>query len=834
MYLSRIHYLLLNYYKDILILMIMSKVYEVTKLICPNQKGNYNDYKIFIRLDKIIKASGYIYIDIMEGDLIEGPFTNKNNEDIYQINKSYKIMLPQKPIQQKVRIQKLLNTNINTDDIGFFNSIGYGVEFWIKVYKCYNNCQDLDGCTMNVFKSLDIIGKHILKYYDSLLIILDEELKKKNIINLYRNQKIELMIHPYFGFYIDSWKEDNLYKLFDIKGFAINTILKIATGINASIDIKTELLLISILNDKHICIKYNYENWINILNSSKILESLNISDITQEKFNQIIENIISKGKIIKIGEYLYSAKMYDYEMNITETLINLSNNCNIINQLGLNEEELLIIIKNYEFKKRDDKDKVLDIKYELNNEQQEGIITLFKNNVSIIHGKAGTGKSTLITGIVHCINELEKNISIYFLTPTAKAKMRIKQIIDDAKINSYRICDYQTIHSFNIMIQHNCYSYLNQLQDDNIIKLFIIDETSMIDIQILNELLLLISNYNCCLLFLGDVRQLPSIGPGDFLNKMILSKCIKSTELTQVVRNSGNLTILLNKIINKEHIDLSICDGKMVKWIVPKTDDYNEIIKSTITNNNIIITTTNNTIKKYTDIIRDIKNPKDNKKEIVYNKRLFRENDIVIHTKNFNNKGLINGLSGKIKSIYENQIEIKIKDKTIIKIETIIKVIFDNNLEFNYYLNKEHINYLEPAYLITVHKSQGSEYDHVIFLITNKSMLSNKLLYTAISRAKKSITLIITEEFIKYGIMNKESRKTLMKEMFLYHNQDQGDKSFELFYLEHKNKFSGEIILVGGVNYILNSETKHVYDQNGILFGIYNTETDKIKRISTY
>jgi exodeoxyribonuclease V alpha subunit len=305
----------------------------------------------------------------------------------------------------------------------------------------------------------------------------------------------------------------------------------------------------------------------------------------------------------------------------------------------------------------------------------------------------------------------------------------------------------------------------------------------------MNEMLDILGQIpNVSVLFLGDIRQLPSIGPGDFLNNIIQSGLIVSTELTQVVRNSGVITEVLDKITEGTMLvpsDYTNTPG--FQWIVPTNKNYLSYITQCIkTPDDMIISATNRAINELTDEIRKIKNPNENQLTSFkyvdkdFNKITLKVGDPVILGQNFNADGLFNGMTGKITEISNSYNVIKMMNITKIQVQ------FDDGY-FTFDSDSEYIKHLKPAYMITVHKSQGQEYPNIIVVLSESQLLNRNTLYTAISRAKNSVCLIVTEKVLAKAIKRKNKRNTLLVSMLGYwSNQENQIVQFNEFYLKEK------------------------------------------------
>lgn len=509
--------------------------------------------------------------------------------------------------------------------------------------------------------------------------------------------------------------------------------------------------------------------------------------------------MIDQNDIIKLKDYLIGKELYNKELKIAEYLTNIKNN-----KINLLNKKSIKLIKDY-------LDNLEIDSYQLDEDQKNSIINLFQNNISITYGQAGTGKSSIIKALILTLEEFiitkYTTIELCFLTPTTKAKSRIEEIVSNSRDDN----DYytiSTIQSFNAK-KSNSKSDINY--DFNI---FIIDETSMIDIEVLYNFLNLVNTKNTIIMFLGDYRQLPSIGIGNILNDMITSDVLPLTELTQTYRYNKleYLKNILNNILNVIQLNDTILyrESKEFKFIDKnKYKNIKEKIKSECKKNDIIITPLNKEITKYTNIIRNELNPlnidniklnefinlinnnnillnklnidyliqnktndtisilNNNKLIIFYceinskcGKHIYRIKDKIIHTHNDKNKDLYNGLTGEISIIFQ-----------IANIKYIVIKRDDNQKYKIYNYEENYIYHLEPAYMITVHKSQGLEYNNVMILLDEKTIShNNNLLYTAFTRTKKCLTIVSTTNILNYGITRKCERDTLLCHMLKYYN----------------------------------------------------------------
>ena len=803
--------------------------YIISKIIYCEKQDNNNDYFLICKSNNI-KIKGYTNFIPMEDDIIKCNLIQEKKEKKYYdieykfIKKDTKFLLPIDKNTQQFRLLKLFNGNNKLIDE--YDKFTYGKDFWINIYKLYLDLQESEDIHIDPY--FNIIIEHITNYINSLIDLFINKLKESNI-NLNIKQYIFLYTHPRFGFDITQWTIDNILLLFNINGFGYKKIIMIAKGLQMTIENISIIIIYSIIynnNNGHTYLKYNYNDWLDEI--KEYTKDINL--ISKDNFNNIIEHLINKKLIIQINDnILCSSSLYNMELSIAENLINIlySNYNSLLNELKKKETTLKTLLNDYYHVCGNDS-------YYLDNEQKQSIINVFLNKISIIHGQAGTGKSTLLKGLIKTIEEysdknIDKTLSIFFLAPTAKATMRIKDITEEIRddVSKYMLF---TLQGFIIRLQNN----LIRLNNYNIL---IIDETSMVSIILMNDFLNLIKSYNCTIILLGDYRQLPSIDSGNVLYDLIFSKKIPSTELIKTFRYEKKLTLkkIINKVLNNEKINESdVTNSKEFILINPNNENYYDHIKSNCKDNDIIITPINKNIYKYTNIIRDIKNPLDNYKICddqlnefkFYNKIkkesfIFRIGDDVICIHNDPIKELYNGMITKVYKIYDNCIKLKNKND-------IISIELDNN-------DKNLLNHFLPSYMITIHKSQGQEYDNIVILLTSSMLLNNKLLYTAITRAKKKVTIIANIETLNLGIKINIKRNTLLKTMinykYLKHHNDI-DIDFNNYYILNDQDISN-IYEIKGKYYILDRNTDYYHNFKNETKGrpVYFTNGIKICKI---
>ena len=475
--------------------------------------------------------------------------------------------------------------------------------------------------------------------------------------------------------------------------------------------------------------------------------------IEEDELDQYLDKLKkSKDIVVKKKKY-FLKEYYDYEEEIADALEMISRH----SKTRVTNFDDLIVAVQLEY----------DVKY--NSDQKKAIKNALTNRVSIITGGPGTGKTTIINSIVklyvriHNLNYKEVINDIALLAPTGRAA---KKMSDSTGLPAMTIHRYLKWNKEKNEFQINEYN-------KNYHKLIIVDETSMIDTYLFASLLKGIG-HNITLVLVGDSNQLPSVGPGLILNDLIDSDMFTHTTLEQIYRQSDNsyIPILAKEI--KEH-DLS-------SEFTKQTDDYNFLHASGLTIKEMIrkicvmskekglteeeiqvlapMYRGENGIDNLNVLLQDIFNPKSKeKRETKVGDITYRVGDKVLQLVNDPDNNIFNGDIGYISSI-----------GTIMgsKNKDVFTINFDGN-EIQY--TREDLINIKHAYAITIHKSQGSEFAHVIMPVSKAyyKMLYNKLIYTGVSRAKKSLIIIGEEESLVMAVNNDYSnnRKTNLKEQIV-------------------------------------------------------------------
>ena len=405
---------------------------------------------------------------------------------------------------------------------------------------------------------------------------------------------------------------------------------------------------------------------------------------------------------------------------------------------------------------------------EYSDKQKEAIIKALENNILIVTGGPGTGKTTIIKAIVDLYKMLNKlsvkdlisNIAL--LAPTGRASKRMSE---GANLPA------TTIHRFLKWNKDTDEFMVNEYNPD-FSNLIIVDEVSMIDNKLMNSLLRGLTN-NIKLVLVGDYNQLPSVGAGNILKDLIDSDIVDKVELDLLYRQdeTSYIPVLANEIknesleedflIEKDDYKFLECSSDAIipslvnisKKVIAKGYDYKRVQLMAPMYAGV------NGIDNINKVLQDVFNPVElDKKELKLGDVTYRENDKVLQLVNDPDNNVFNGDIGIIKKI-----EYKGKSGS-----SEITIDYYGNLVT--YKQKE-FNKFKHGYIISIHKSQGSEFELVIIPVSSsyKRMLYKKLIYTAVTRAKKRLIIIGEPQAFMYGIRNNNeiTRKTSLLEKLL-------------------------------------------------------------------
>lgn len=575
--------------------------------------------------------------------------------------------------------------------------------------------------------------------------------------------KLAAKIYQYYGMKVYKVLEENPYQLADnIEGVGFKTADEIASriGIHTDSDYRIRsgifYTLQQAVGEGHIYLPQD----VLARRASALLE-VDIPDI--QKY--IMDLCIDKKTVVKESEgeiRVYPQHFYYLELNTAKMLHDLDIECEMPEDMM--EQRL---------KKVEKRENI-----ELDPMQHRAVIESIKHGLLVLTGGPGTGKTTTINTMIRFFDS--EGMSILLAAPTGRAAKRMTEA------TGY---EAQTIHRLlevngNPEEEGNAGGFMRNRQNPLETDVVIIDEMSMVDLPLMHALLSAIVP-GTRLVLVGDVDQLPSVGPGSVLKDIIASHRFPVVTLTRIFRQAGESDIIVNahKINAGEPV---ILDNKSRDFFFLRRKDADTIIAVIISlirnklpryvqagQNDIQVMTPTRKgllgVERLNGILQQYLNPADSKKtEREINGRLFREGDKVMQIKNNyqlewevstkygltvdKGTGIFNGDMGIVREINEYT-------------ET-VEVEFDEGRKVKYGFDMA--EELELAYAITVHKSQGSEYPAVVIpLLPGPRLLYNRnLLYTAVTRAKKCLVIVGSDTVFQEMIQNRreQSRYTSLAE----------------------------------------------------------------------
>lgn len=387
----------------------------------------------------------------------------------------------------------------------------------------------------------------------------------------------------------------------------------------------------------------------------------------------------------------------------------------------------------------------------LSESQKIAIELAVKNKFCIVTGGPGVGKTTTVNSILKIIKA--KQAKVLLCAPTGRAAKRLAESTGEEALTIHRLLEFDpTAFDF----KHNADNPINA-------DLLIIDESSMVDIVLMNQLLRAVPD-NCAVILVGDVDQLPSVGPGSVLSDLILSEQIPIARLTEIFRQAATSQIITSAHdINKGKVPKPTCKGTDTDFYFISGENPEELFKKLMT-----VVTQRLPKKFYLDPINDIQvlapmnrgglgarslnmalqealNPNAHPKVTRYG-WTYASGDKVIQTVNNYEKEVFNGDIGKVISVNIEESEILIN--------------FDER-EVMYQFNE--LDEISLAYAISIHKSQGSEYPCVVIpmAMQHYMLLERNLLYTGVTRGKKLVVLIGQKKAINMATRTITSKQRL-------------------------------------------------------------------------
>lgn len=547
----------------------------------------------------------------------------------------------------------------------------------------------------------------------------------------------------YGSFAIDIMEKD-IYRLFqDIEGIGFLTADKLAFNLGIQREDKRRIIsgidyaLMQLCNNGHCCIP----EMALVDKTAKILQVNNqiIFTILKERIdNGSLNTEVVGGETLIYPPYLYYA-----EKKVATRLLQLQQATE-----PLSEDNLSLFIKVWE----------KDNQIQLAQKQKEAIKACLHHGVLVLTGGPGTGKTTVIKGILSILKA--QGLKIRLAAPTGRAAKRLSETTEQKALTIHRLLEANNLaQDDNLQL-----GFSKDIDDQLDADVIILDEVSMVDIVLMHHFLNAVPD-GCRIILVGDTDQLPAVGPGSVLKDIICSQKIPAIRLDEIFRQAQTSMIIQNAhIINAGRLpDLRKQYSDFV---------FYELNDDTSITQKILDLCTKDLPHEGFNVLKDVQvlspmhrflcgvenlnlmlqeqlNPKKNQDELKYSSQTFRVGDKVMHIRNNYQKNVFNGDIGFIQDINNEKLTVDY---------------FDHIVTYE----KNELNELTLAYASSVHKSQGSEYKVVIIPLSTSHyiMLQRNLLYTAITRAKQKVIIIGSKKALMTAVQSNRTQKryTLLAE----------------------------------------------------------------------
>lgn len=556
-------------------------------------------------------------------------------------------------------------------------------------------------------------------------------------------------LYQAYGVLAASKIEENPYRLItEVEGYGFKKSDALSFKLGFKPESKERIRAAITYTVSYVCNNegFTYITIDQLLNSVKnLLSDINLED---KYYKDAIDYLVTKKQLIVENDRAYDYILYNSEIAVKDRIVTIS--------------------KTYpKFKHEKIEDTLNEVepilKINFTPMQKEAIVNSLSSQLSIITGGPGTGKSTILKGILNVYSRLintslsdeDINYRIALASPTGRAAKRMTEVTCFKAQTIHKLLGYKGDNSFQ-----------KNKEEKMPYKLIIIDEVSMLDVNLAKALFEAIKDETQVIL-IGDYNQLPSVGPGNVLHDLMNSSYFKVTKLNQIMRQSQDSNIIkLSSMVLAESIDYRIFSThKDVFFYNYSTKDCLDGIKKMldayIQSGGDIISNMQILAPMYKgpcgiDAINQMVQSNYNKEKdhiLVRGNKIFKKNDKVLQLKNDTELEIMNGDIGRVIDV------LKVDDKDVLYVD------FDGKL-INYPL--KNLDDLTLAYAISIHKSQGSEFENVIMpvLTSYQIMLKKRIIYTGITRAKKKLIILGDKNALSYSLLKGDyERQTSLLEL---------------------------------------------------------------------
>lgn len=728
----------------------------IEEIIFRNDQNGYTVFIVDFRDTPVVCVGKLVNANIGENLSLEGEWVNNAKYGRQFSVNSYEVVLP----TTLAGIERYLSSGLikGVGPITAKNIVKYFKEQTFDIIEmCPSRLAEIKNISLKKAMEIGEKFKELKKLQNTVMF-----LQKYNI-----STNMSLKIYEIYGDKTVDVVKNNPYRLVeDVAGIGFLTADKIAKSIGISE--KSEFRVrAGILYSLNSAVEKTGNTYLpkNML----FTQAANLLEIEYESHIELYDealNSLTLDKTIMVmwhheREIVTPSKYHFYESAVAQklTLLNTS--------IKTQKFDLEDDIKHFEEK--------FDIKF--HEEQKNAIINSINNGVSVITGGPGTGKTT----IIKCIIEILKaqDLKFMLLAPTGRASKRLADSTGE---------EAKTIHRALEVASGDLASVSRFVYNENNnfkVNAVIVDEVSMVDVALMNHLCKALPR-DCKLILVGDKDQLPSVGAGNVLDDIIKSGTIKISMLTKIYRQSDDSLIITNAhLINsgkmpyidnsskdfffEEKVELDSIKKSIIDMVVRRLPKFTGLESTQIQ----VLAPLKAGVCGIDNLNRSLQEsinpPTINKMEIPCGDTIFRVGDKVMQTANNYNlvwkklngfieeegEGVFNGDIGYIELIdYQN-------GEMVVTFEDGRRCLYP----------RTEINQLSLAYAITIHKSQGSEFDVVIIpAIAGPSMiLTRNLIYTAVTRAKKMVILVGEQKNLKRMVSNNYTvqRFTLLKDLLI-------------------------------------------------------------------
>lgn len=730
---------------------------SIEEIIFRNEQNGYTVMIIDFKNTPVTAVGKLLQANIGENLSLEGEYVNNNKYGYQFAFKSYEVIMP----TSLAGIEKYLSS-------GLIKGIGpaiaqkivdhFGKDTFDIIEMAPSSLAEIKGISNKKALEIGEKFKELKKMQNSVMF-----LQKYNI-----STNMALKIYEIFGDRTVDVVKNNPYRLVeDVEGIGFTTADRIAKniGIPADSEFRVRAGLLHTMSTQTERSGHTFLPKAMLLNMAESLLELDGNEYS-ELYTKAIDSLTLDKTCMTFWHENYEVvmltKYYFYESTVAKKLSLLN--------LGAVQEKLDV---DDEIKHFEEKERIV-----FHEEQKNAIRNSINNGVSVITGGPGTGKTTIIKCIIEILSQHKKDFML--LAPTGRASKRMSDSTGH---------EAKTIHRALEVGEGGVGQFVHNEKNPFEIDCVIVDEVSMVDVGLMASLCKALPR-DCKLILVGDKDQLPSVGAGNVLADILACEKVSVSMLTKIFRQADNSLIISNAHLINEG-KMPIIDNSSTDFFFEEKTELDSIKNSLI---NMVCTR----LPKFTGLdptqiqvlapmkagvcgidnlnrtLQDRLNPSSiGKTEIQVGETIFRTGDKVMQMSNNYNlvwsklngfieeqgEGVFNGDIGFIENI-----DYQTSETT---------VVFEDGRHCKY--PRTDINQLSLAYATTIHKSQGSEFDVVLIPIISgpPMILTRNLIYTAVTRAKKMVVLVGTQENLRRMVKNKyiTQRFTLLKTLLIQEDQ---------------------------------------------------------------